>query len=122
MEWRAISRGLATHLVAGCGPVSLHALEALSSLKIDVTTMAKVNPVQLSGEDLASAKKVIALKETEHRPMLESQFPDWDGPVDYWHVHDLDMASPEVALGEVKSLVCALVDELDTVASGESPG
>ncbi len=30
----------------------------------------------------------------------------------YWHVHDLDRAGPEQALGEIADLVAELVDHL----------
>lgn len=117
--WRAVSRGLATHLVDGCGPISLHTVEALETLKIDLgCTSGK--PAQLSEEDLSAATRIIALKEAEHRPMLEGLFPDWADRVEYWHVHDLDMALPAQALSEIQTLVRALVDEIDAVPAQEA--
>lgn len=108
---QAVSRGLATHLVDGCGPISLHTVEALASLKIELSCTGR-GPVQLSRADLDSATRIIALKEAEHRPMLEGKFPDWADRVEYWQVHDLDMAQPAQALGEIQELVQSLVDEL----------
>jgi len=114
-SWTAISRGLATHLVADCGPISLHTLEALKTMEIDLGRTGPA-PVQLSVDDLNSCQRVIALKEAEHRPMFEAQFPEWKGPVEYWHVHDLDFAQPAQALAEIQALVEALVDDLAPVA------
>lgn len=110
LEWRAVSRGLATHLVIDCGPISLHTLDALGAMDIALSCTAPA-PVQLGIEDLDSCQEIIALKEAEHRPMLEAQFPDWKGRVDYWHVHDLDFAEPAQALAEIQALVEALVEE-----------
>lgn len=109
--WRAISRGLATHLVDGCGPISVHTVGALKSLKIDVSNTGR-SPVQLSRGDLEGAARVIAMKEPEHRPMMEEQFSDWANRIKYWNVHDLDMARPDEALGELQSLLKDLVDEI----------
>ena len=44
--------------------------------------------------DFAAADRVIAVKAAEHRHILESQFPAWRDIVEYWHVHDLDCATP----------------------------
>lgn len=110
-SWTAISRGLATHLVADCGPISLHTVAALKTMEIDLARTGPA-PVQLSADDLDSCQRVIALKEAEHRPMFESQFPEWRDSVEYWHVHDLDFAQPDQALAEIEALVEALVDDL----------
>jgi protein-tyrosine phosphatase len=117
LEWKAFSRGLATHLVDGCGSISAHTVEALKGLKIDLGHTC-LQPTQLAGEDLAKAGRIVALKEAEHRPLLEAQFPEWVDRVEYWHVHDLDFALPSQALREIQELVAALVEELHTVTSG----
>jgi protein-tyrosine phosphatase len=62
--------------------------------------------------DLAAATRVIALKEAEHRPLMAARFPDWQDRVEYWHVHDLDAAGPDEALGDIERLVRQLIDEL----------
>lgn len=117
LGWTAFSRGLATHLVDGCGNISVHTLDALGTLGIDlVHTSAK--PKQLSEKDLKQAGRVVALKEAEHRPMMETQFPEWADRIEYWQVHDLDFAIPAAALGEIRDLVNSLISELDAVASG----
>ena len=69
-------------------------------------------PRQCCEADLAAADRVIALKEAEHRTYLAQKFPDWPDRVEYWHVHDLDQAAPEVALAEIAEKVVALIQSL----------
>jgi protein-tyrosine phosphatase len=117
LPWKAFSRGLATHLVDGCGNISMHTLDALNTLGIDLTHTG-IKPVSLTLGDLKRSARVIALKEVEHRPYMETQFPEWVDRIEYWHVHDLDFALPAQALQEIQDLVASLVDELDAVTSG----
>lgn len=69
-------------------------------------------PVGVALDDLASSQKVIALKFDEHRPMMLDRWPDWVDKIDYWHVHDLDLATPEAATSLIARHVTALVDQL----------
>jgi len=62
---------------------------------------------------LRDARLVIAVKEAEHRPYLERQFPDWADRIRYWNVHDLDAAAANAAMSELEGLVHALVCELE---------
>ena len=55
-------------------------------------------PLQLERADLERASRIIALKEAEHRPLMRRMFPDWEERVEYWHVHDLDVAAPDSAI------------------------
>ena len=48
--------------------------------------------------DLKSSDLIIAVKESEHRPLLRALFPDWEEQVEYWEIHDLDCAAPDEAL------------------------
>lgn len=117
LEWKGFSRGLATHLVDGCGNISVHTVDALGALGIDLAHTG-LKPAQVTTEDLEKAQRVIALKEAEHRPLMQVHFPEWADRIDYWHVHDLDFAMPSEALGEIRELVAILVDELEAVTSG----
>jgi protein-tyrosine phosphatase len=119
--WAADSRGLRVQAdgVVNVGPISRHAVEGLAARGLDAGAMRM--PRQVTEEDLRGAAVVVALKEAEHRGMMERQFPEWAGRVRYWHVHDLDMARPEEALGELEALVRGLVGELNTPhAKGET--
>lgn len=111
LAWRAFSRGLATYLVAGAGDLSIYTRFALAARGIPLHHTGS-NPVQLSRDDLARADRVIALKEAEHRPLMKELFPDWETRIEYWHVHDLDAATPEVAIPELERLTEQLLDEV----------
>jgi protein-tyrosine phosphatase len=112
MSWRAESRGLnlkiGTHNV---GPLSVHARSACTARGLALPEPLRM-PVAASEEDFTSAGLVIAVKEAEHRPYLSRMFPDWQDRVRYWHVHDLDAASADVAMAELEALVRGLVNEL----------
>lgn len=111
LDIRAFSRGLATWMVYGEAPISSNTVEALGKLNIPISHTGAA-PVQLSENDLASSDLVIALKEKEHRPMMETQFPAWADKITYWHVHDIDFAHPTQALPEIQAKVLELVQTL----------
>jgi protein-tyrosine phosphatase len=116
LKWRAFSRGLATHFVDGAGPISTHTRFALLARNIALTYTGE-RPASLTLADLTRATRVIALKEAEHRSYMRTQFPDWENRIEYWHVHDLDAASPDLAVPEIERLTRALLDE---IAAGET--
>lgn len=120
LDIRAFSRGLATWMVYGEALISSNTVDALSKLAIPLSHTGAA-PTQLSLEDLATAECVIALKEKEHRPMMETQFPEWADKIDYWHVHDIDYAHPEQALPEIQRKVMELVDTLSLKKTENKP-
>ena len=111
LPWRAFSRGLATHYVSSnAGPISPYALEGLRSR--GVTGVKIRSPIPLTEQDLVAAQHIVALKQTEHRPLMQQNFPDWIDRVEYWHVHDIDQASPNEALPEIDAAVQELLERL----------
>ena len=108
-EWEAFSRGLATELAQGL--ISTHTVVRLEKNKIPLVHCSE-KPVQLAEEDLHSAQEIIALKREEHLPMMQNLFSDWALRINYWDVHDLDYAPPEVALPQIEVLVTSLLDKL----------
>lgn len=70
------------------------------------------NPIQLIEYDLEEADLIIALKELEHRPYVQNDFPHWEDRIAYWHVHDVDYATPEEALPQIEQNVQTLIHEL----------
>jgi protein-tyrosine phosphatase len=112
LNWRAESRGLnlkiGTHNV---GPLSVHTMKACATRGLAVPVPLRM-PLAACEDDFTSARLVIAVKEAEHRTYLSRLFPDWQDRVRYWHVHDLDAASAEVAMADLEVLVRALVNEL----------
>lgn len=113
LQWRATSRGLQTWLADGLGPISPYAVERLTAMEVPFD--GERFPIQLSEADLKTADLVVALKEAEHRAMMEKQFPDWAHQIEYWHVDDLDCASPEEALPTCQSCLAAFVERLAAV-------
>lgn len=113
LDWVADSRGLNTEYGAtvNVGPISCHTLKALAQQKIECPPPHRM-PEQVSDADLERAALTIALKEAEHRKLMEKLHPAWADRITYWHVHDLDVATPEQALPEIEGLVRGLVQEL----------
>jgi protein-tyrosine phosphatase len=71
LPWRAESRALAIERgFANFGPMSQHTLEALRQRSIKPAEPMRF-PLPLKASDLTDAGCVIALKEAEHRPLME---------------------------------------------------
>lgn len=111
LAWRADSRGLQLHPEWNPGPISTFTVKRLNELGIELAPPIRI-PLQLTEHDLQSARHVVAVKETEHRPLLHRQFPAWSHRVEYWEIHDLDCAGPETALIELASRIEGLLDHL----------
>ena len=78
LAWRAFSRGVAEKgSPDNIGPMSRFALEALQ-LKAILPAGVTRYPQPCSLTDFDRAQLVIALKESEHRPMIEQRFPELD--------------------------------------------
>jgi protein-tyrosine phosphatase len=138
LNWRAYSRGLATeNVLSEWGPMSAYALRGLEERGIPMDEPIPP-PAQLEEQDLEEADLVIALKEAEHRPLLEERFPQWlerannadegggqDGrgpvgraPVEYWHIHDLDLSPAEEALAGIERGIKDLISRLARDGAG----
>jgi protein-tyrosine phosphatase len=113
---RAVSAGLEQEChTRNPGPISPHTLAGLRARGVHVAEPRI--PRDVTAQDLAGADLIIAVKESEHRPMVAERFPAWADRVRYWNVDDLDLAAPPDALARLESLVRALVVELgDTTA------
>jgi len=113
LPWRASSAGLRVQAdgIRNVGPLSPFTRTALETRRIPLPVPDRF-PRQVTPDELASARLIIALKELEHRPLLESLHPEHAPRVTYWHVHDLDMATPDQAMAEIEGLVCQLLEAL----------
>jgi protein-tyrosine phosphatase len=112
LSWHAASRGLAIELgVYNVGPLSAAVAERLHELGLSSQEYLRM-PLQVSAADLEQADLIVALKEAEHRPLLMSRHPEWEERVEYWHIHDTDLAPPAEALQEIEQLVRDLVARL----------
>ena len=118
LVWRAFSRGLAeASSPENVGPMSRFALAALESRMIAPEGAARL-PAHCSPVDLDRASLIIALKEVEHRPMVERRFPHVAARIEYWHVDDIEFAPPSVALAMIDQQVEELILRLQWQAAG----
>lgn len=112
IPWRAFSRGLAERgSPDNVGPISPFALEGLETRGI-VALGASRFPRPATQADFDQARRVIALKETEHRPMALRRFPRVAARIEYWHVDDIGLADPADALALIDANVDALIATL----------
>ena len=112
LAWRAFSRAVAERLSPeNVGPISSHALNALEARAIAPGGAAR-NPALCTVDDFAEAELVVALKDAEHRPMIEHRFTDVAHRVEYWDVDDIEYLDPQIALGKIDELVGLLITRL----------
>lgn len=112
LNWRAFSRGAAERgSPDNVGPMSQFALEGLQARGIGPVGHLRY-PQPCTLPDLESADLIIALKEAEHRPLIERRFPEMVERVRYWHVDDVDVAKPAVALALIDQLIEDLLSSL----------
>jgi protein-tyrosine phosphatase len=110
VSWKAESRGLALD-PCNHGPLSLHTVLRLRDLGIPLEAPQRP-PLSASHHDFAAADHVIAVKETEHRPIIERRFPTWLERVEFWKVDDLDCAGPEEAFPQLERELMGLMARL----------
>jgi len=113
LPWRAVSRALSEKTGPWkVGPISKYALAGLVHRNIPVSLPHR-EPLYCKQGDLHQADRIIALKESEHRPMAEALFPaELCQRIEYWHIHDIDVAEPESALAELEQLLSDLIRTL----------
>jgi protein-tyrosine phosphatase len=112
LRWRAESAGLAPECFArNVGAIAQATVDALALHGVDVEKPPRL-PRDVSEHDLRAASLVIALKEEEHKPLLEARFGSLAGRAEYWAVHDVDCASPADALPELERKIAELLARL----------
>ena len=110
LPWRADSRGLKLH-PENPGPISHDVVRFLEKRGIRFVGPIRF-PRKVSESDLQAADLVVAVKEAEHRPLLQIEFAAWLDIVEYWNVHDVEVWSPSEALPVLASKVDELVKRL----------
>lgn len=110
LPWKADSRGLRLE-PSNLGPLSTHTRAEFDRRKISYEKYLRL-PLPVTAQDFSAAHHVIAVKEAEHRPLIEKGFPEWLHRVEFWHVHDLDCAGPDSALPQLEQHVKDLVARL----------
>lgn len=112
LKWSAFSRALGLEK----GNYNVGAISSLTRAACAARGLEIPEPVAFPAaatpQDLTDAKRVIALKEAEHRQYVLSKFPELSHKVEYWHVHDRDIAPPEEACAQIERHVIQLIAEL----------
>jgi predicted translation initiation factor SUI1 len=93
LPWKASSKGLALERgVNNVGPMSVSAITALKAMGLGAAREVARFPVQVTTDDLEQADQIVAMKQTEHLPLLQERFLAWAEKIEFWHVDD----APEV--------------------------
>lgn len=111
--WRADSRGLRQDITSlnNPGPLSLHTARALQERGIKPLHHTRF-PLPVTRHDIEKAAITVAVKEGEHRPMVERLFPDLSNQIEYWDVEDLDVWDPELTINRLEQRVNQLLNRL----------
>jgi protein-tyrosine phosphatase len=116
LGWRAESRGLALD-PCNVGPISRYTKSKLIELGIWCDDYGR-HPLPAAEDDFATADLIVAVKEAEHRPLMQVSFPKWRDAIEYWHVHDLDCAGPDEAICNLEREILGLIDRLTAPTNG----
>jgi protein-tyrosine phosphatase len=111
LSWKATSRGLGLD-PCNIGPLSLHTVLRLRDLGIPIEAGQRM-PQSANLRDFEAADHIVAVKATEHRPMIARRFPAWLERVEFWEVHDLDCAGPEESMPGLEREIIALMARLE---------
>jgi len=112
IEWLAQSRALAIERgVHNVGAISPFALQALQERGLSAKERERW-PRQCTIADLEAADCIVALDETEHRPLMLERFPRWAAHAEYWNIGDVEIVSPSVALAALDVQIEALLERL----------
>ncbi len=114
LDWLASSRGFRLS-PKNEGPISRYARAGLHERGIALAEPVRF-PRVAQIDDLAASQLIVALKEAEHRPLMRLHFADWVERVEYWRIHDIDFAAPEVALAELEAALEQLLVRLAATA------
>lgn len=122
LDWFSFSRAVAERLSPeNLGPISPYTLEALQAKGIEAGGAAR-HPVLCNVDDFAQARLVVALKDAEHRPMIEQRFAGVAHRVEYWDVDDIEYLDPPTALAKIDDMVGLLIASLQNPPPQDQEG
>jgi protein-tyrosine phosphatase len=116
--WVAASRGIAVDLGSNnVGPIAAQTVKALQQRGVTLNRQFTRMPLQVNLSDLNDADHVVALKYTEHFPLMKSRFHSSltmndISRIEYWDVHDVDLMTPELALPLIEERLDDLMTRL----------
>lgn len=90
--------------------MSPYALEGLRGRGITPRNAERM-PEALSESDFAGFPRVIAMSDSEHRPMMRERFPAFERTIEYFLVEDLHLEPSSVALPRLETSLQALLAE-----------
>jgi protein-tyrosine phosphatase len=112
LSWVATSRALAIERLGNnVGSLSPFALKALEKRGL-AAREAKRSPQQCAVVDLETADLIVALMDSEHRPLIRERFCGWEDRVEYWQIADIDVTHTDVALSSIETAITALIERL----------
>lgn len=112
LHWKADSRGILASFHNNPGPIYDVVTNRLENMGIR-TDIDHRYPIQLEEKDLKRADLIIALKQAEHLDMMKQLFPGWAEKITYWHIHDIDVEPPEIALPKIDIEIRKLITNLE---------
>lgn len=113
LSWRADSMALVERpdtLADNVGPISQHVLTGLRDRGLRPRLPDRY-PRGLTAEAFSRFARIVALHESEHRPMIMARFAEHAGRVEYWHVPDTGALDPERAMAALEAGVRTLIEE-----------
>ncbi len=118
LAWKASSRALTPEpATRNVGPMALVAIQPLEEMGIRASADFARLPLEVTTAELDQAHLIVALKHTEHLPMLQERFPAWAEKVEFWDVDD----DPKV-LGLIEKELADLIARLIVGGKrGDSP-
>lgn len=111
IPWQASSRGLRLAPELNQGSISPFARSRLADRGVPLLDPLPP-PQPLSEDDWRRATRIIALKHTEHEPLVRAGFPEAEGRIEYWHIDDIDCELPDQALAKLERQIDDLIREL----------
>jgi protein-tyrosine phosphatase len=112
LAWVAVSRGVSEKgSPDNVGPISPFALNALQARDISAESATR-DPAPCSLADFEGVELVVALKQAEHRPLIEGRFPGIANRIEYGDVDDIEIADPATTLSRIDQLVARLIENL----------
>ncbi|HJT76694.1 MAG TPA: hypothetical protein VJ739_05785, partial [Gemmataceae bacterium] len=88
-------------------PMAVSAVRALEARGVRAAAACARMPRPVTAEDLERARRVIALSDDEHRPLLGERFPAFMQKAEYWRVADAPEALALIER-EIRGLVARL--------------
>ena len=108
---RAFSRGLEVFKGWNIGNISPNTVRWLERQGVPLPELMS-EPQQIQDADFTEADLVIALDESEHKPMMQQYFPAWAENIVYWNFEDVQFVNPNQMLPELEKKIILFVKDL----------